>query len=378
MTHRQVAAECGRSARHQPGARPPSGRLVGVGVAVEGPVSGRVPRPAADGCYAFSVERISQSQERTSRTVGRIFISIVVSLMCAACAGRAISAQSTDGGTSGADFDARTPEASGPMCTTCPGSIGKPPTDGGADAGARNPDASSACVPLASVSATDCPQDWMAALADQAAFCMRQAPGFDAFISTGSCRGLLRYTRHLFDGGPRYCVYDPNSFALRGYHAVDAKAGLETITCGATSADFDDTGCTGASCWSSDASLGSVTDGSRAVGDAPSNDSPFDAPISDAEAACRNAATGNACVTCCAHIYSGGKAELDLVGYSCMCRPCSTSCQASTCRANAPPQTPCIACVKQSLANVCPGEPSWIQCSTSCHDYVRCVLSCAD
>jgi hypothetical protein len=90
-------------------------------------------------------------------------------------------------------------------------------------------------------------------LADRDQFCMVNAGsplGYDAVISTAPCRGSLRYTLFLFDAGPRYCVYDPISLALRGYHAHDGKAGFDAITCGSTPADYDIAACAGTSCQS--------------------------------------------------------------------------------------------------------------------------------
>jgi hypothetical protein len=107
-------------------------------------------------------------------------------------------------------------------------------------------------------------------------------------------------------------------------------------------------------------------------------DAPAETSATDANAECRQAATGDACVTCCAGKYPGAKSELDLVGFNCMCNSCSASCWVTTCFANSPPQSPCISCVKSGLATDCPADPSFSQCSTSCHDYVDCVLSCAD
>lgn len=126
-----------------------------------------------------------------------------------------------------------------------------------ADGGAREADAGRACLPLTSVF-NPCPADWSAALADKATFCKSPTslpyPLFDAFLSTNSCRGLLRYTKHLFDGGPRFCIYDPTSLALVGYYIVDGKALFEAISCGSTKTDFADTACVGSTCAPVDAS----------------------------------------------------------------------------------------------------------------------------
>jgi hypothetical protein len=130
------------------------------------------------------------------------------------------------------------------------------PADSGPHAadGARDADDESACVALASVS-DQCPADWGATIADQIAFCAQEAPFFDTFLSTGSCRGGLHYTKHLFDAGPRFCVYDPATLELVGYRAVDGKAGFEQTSCGSNQADFDDQGCAGMTCAMPDASV---------------------------------------------------------------------------------------------------------------------------
>jgi hypothetical protein len=150
------------------------------------------------------------------------------------------------------------------MLSACPG--GSSPADvpgvedGGADtAGAPAADAAAAdaaaadaaaCVPLASVSAEICPPTWAAAMADNGAFCAHQGkqPGFAAFLSTEVCGGFLHYDRQLFDAGPRACLYDPATLALRGYRAQDPKAGFSAITCGSAPADFDDRTCKAATC----------------------------------------------------------------------------------------------------------------------------------
>lgn len=105
------------------------------------------------------------------------------------------------------------------------------------------------CVPLDKVRA-DCPANWDAALAASQTFCSerRDKESFDAFVSTDACRGALRYTRHLFDGGPRYCFYDPTSKALVAAAAFDGKALYEAWSCGRPRSDFDDSGCPGAPC----------------------------------------------------------------------------------------------------------------------------------
>jgi hypothetical protein len=107
--------------------------------------------------------------------------------------------------------------------------------------------ASTGCVPLASVAAS-CPPDWAAAMAAHGAFCAKEAPLFEAFLSKAPCRGRLHYTRYLFDGGPRYCVYDPATKKLSGYAAFDGKAMFRQVSCGVDEADFSDVGCDGEGC----------------------------------------------------------------------------------------------------------------------------------
>jgi hypothetical protein len=130
-------------------------------------------------------------------------------------------------------------------------------SDVAADRSARVADAGRACLPLTNV-VNPCPADWNTALADKATFCKSPSslpyPMFDAFLSTNSCHGFLRYTKHLFDGGPRFCIYDPGSLVLVGYYIVDGKALFEAISCGSTKTDFDDTACAGSTCAPVDAS----------------------------------------------------------------------------------------------------------------------------
>src|SRR3954468_23426359 len=103
------------------------------------------------------------------------------------------------------------------------------------------------CVPLAAVSA-NCPADWAAAMADRNAFCAKTSPGFDVFLSTAVCRGALHYTRYLFDGGPRRCLYDGATGQLTGYGASDPKVMFSSRSCGPDPNDFDDRGCPGLTC----------------------------------------------------------------------------------------------------------------------------------
>ena len=113
---------------------------------------------------------------------------------------------------------------------------------------------STTCVPLAQVAAM-CPADWSAVPEAMSAFCAKEAPFFDAFRSAGLCRGRLHYTRYLFDGGPRYCVYD-TTLKLVGYGAFDGKAMFEQWTCGVKKEDFDDKDCPGMTCLPPDAGAG--------------------------------------------------------------------------------------------------------------------------
>jgi hypothetical protein len=100
--------------------------------------------------------------------------------------------------------------------------------------------------------------------------------GYDAVISTAPCRGLLRYTRFLFDAGPRYCVYDPISLALQGYYAHDGKAGFDAITCGSTPADYDIAACAGASCPSLSGAGTNASDAGTLDEGGPDADGSFD------------------------------------------------------------------------------------------------------
>lgn len=113
---------------------------------------------------------------------------------------------------------------------------------------AENPPTDS-CVQLDHVRA-DCPADWDAAVAAAKTFCAERTDksSFDAFVSSGACRGALRYTRHLFDGGPRHCLYDPTSKALTGAAAFDGKANYAAWSCGRSRSDFDESGCPGDPC----------------------------------------------------------------------------------------------------------------------------------
>jgi len=111
------------------------------------------------------------------------------------------------------------------------------------------------CVSLATV-ADQCPADWSGVRAAMDAFCAKEAPFFSAFQSSGVCRGRLRYSRYLFDAGPRYCLYDPVTFKLVAYGAFDGKALSQQYSCGVAQEDFDDRDCAGVSCALPDAGTG--------------------------------------------------------------------------------------------------------------------------
>jgi hypothetical protein len=113
---------------------------------------------------------------------------------------------------------------------------------------------STACVPL-SDPCGGCPATWAAAIEDNTQFCAAHADGlFSAFVSTEACRGRLRYTQHVFDGGPRYCQYDPISERLTGFAHFDGKALYEAWSCDTPKEDFDDRDCPGLTCEQRDGS----------------------------------------------------------------------------------------------------------------------------
>jgi hypothetical protein len=111
---------------------------------------------------------------------------------------------------------------------------------------------SSTCA-TAATAAEECPAEWAGVATAMNDFCAEQKPLFNAFRSTGPCRGRLHYTRHLFDGGPRYCLYDPVTLKLVGYAAFDPKALREEYTCRIPKEDFDDQDCPGVTCQLPDA-----------------------------------------------------------------------------------------------------------------------------
>jgi len=111
------------------------------------------------------------------------------------------------------------------------------------------PDQPGACQPLADIPQNDCPATWPGATAAAATFCAEEAGSlFGAFVSTDACRGLLRYTRHLFDGGPRFCLYDPGSHALVGYRLSDPKGFQFAVSCGPAESVQNDRDCLGVHC----------------------------------------------------------------------------------------------------------------------------------
>jgi hypothetical protein len=121
----------------------------------------------------------------------------------------------------------------------------------GSSDGGASPDGG-ACLPLDSIDDKYCPRTWTDALDAHVAFCAKEWRGgsglFTANVSATACRGSLRYTRYLFDGGPRTCLYDPATLALRGYYAFDGKAMYQAITCGSSREDYDDKECKLVSC----------------------------------------------------------------------------------------------------------------------------------
>jgi hypothetical protein len=132
-----------------------------------------------------------------------------------------------------------------------------------------------------------------------------------------------------------------------------------------------------------DAREAGPTDGSAAPlrGCDGASDASFsiDSASLEADVACL-ALAGSACVSCCADKNRTGRAELDLVGRSCMCTRCSASCTSITCDVQGLPQTPCIACVKQSLAGdcACNGYLDQFCGDIECRTYLNCIMSCSD
>jgi len=108
------------------------------------------------------------------------------------------------------------------------------------------------CIPLAAVSEANCPANWAGVPAAKAAWCGQpraEIINTYADVSTGQCRGFLRYHRAgPLDSGHSYCLYDPSNLALRGHYWTDPKAELYGITCGTSKEDFDDKECERVSC----------------------------------------------------------------------------------------------------------------------------------
>lgn len=135
--------------------------------------------------------------------------------------------------------------ASGPASPSA--SADGPTGTGAASAAAHD---AGACLPVAELPSSGCPADWAATAAAHATFCATETQSglFSASRTSEACRGWLRYTKHLFDGGPRYCLYDPSTGKLAAYGAFDGKAMYEKWTCGFAADDFRDDGCAGVSC----------------------------------------------------------------------------------------------------------------------------------
>ena len=102
-----------------------------------------------------------------------------------------------------------------------------------------------------------------------------------------------------------------------------------------------------------------------------------DAPT-DEDASCETL-TSDACIRCCALGNASGKAELDLVGHSCMCTSCDALCTAATCTMNGFPQGACTACIKDGLKNACAKNGYLNQLCAPDHEcgrYVACLMAC--
>ncbi len=111
---------------------------------------------------------------------------------------------------------------------------------------------SGACYPVGAT--MGCPAEWSLTLADQIDFCVKTELDHEANRSIGACRGFLRYTVHLFDAGPRYCLYDPITLKFAAYGAFDGKVMFEMWTCGFKREDFGDEGCAITTCEAPDGS----------------------------------------------------------------------------------------------------------------------------
>jgi hypothetical protein len=95
----------------------------------------------------------------------------------------------------------------------------------------------------------------------------------------------------------------------------------------------------------------------------------------DASARCNALPTGNACVDCCITGNLSGRRYLST--YPCVCAQCDPACKAMVCPGgDMRPQSPCIACVQDSLRTVCPNAPGWNEPNTQLHEFVDCLLGC--
>jgi len=102
------------------------------------------------------------------------------------------------------------------------------------------------------------------------------------------------------------------------------------------------------------------------------------AATADGDAACETLPS-DACVRCCALGNVSGKAELDLVGRSCMCTSCDDMCVAATCTMGGFPQGSCTACIKDGLRNACAQNGYLDQLCAPDHEcgrYVACLMAC--
>jgi hypothetical protein len=102
-----------------------------------------------------------------------------------------------------------------------------------------------------------------------------------------------------------------------------------------------------------------------------------DAPT-DGDASCETL-TSDACIRCCALGNASGKAELDLVGHSCMCTSCDALCTAATCTMSGFPQGACTVCIKDGLKNACAQNGYLNQLCAPDHEcgrYVACLMAC--
>ena|SRR5258706_12993212 len=114
----------------------------------------------------------------------------------------------------------------------------------------------------------------------------------------------------------------------------------------------------------SEAGAGALgTDGGLADSDAM--------PPEDASVTCAETPTGNACVTCCGNAHPAGAHDLRGTNL-CECDECTSNWCRSACNGGSAPQSPCIACVKKSLATVCGPYTGDVRA------YVDCIQECSD